>query len=105
MGRKVADFQSVGAEILVIMGDDDGHVREYAERLRTPFPVLADPAREVYHRYELEKEFMVVQRTASVIVDRHGIIRYLKRATYPARWREESTELFAAAQQLSAASA
>lgn len=100
----VANFQSVGAEILVIMGDDESHVRAHAERLQTPFPVLADPEREVYHRFQLEKEFIVVQRTASVIVDRHGIIRYLKRATYPARWREESTELFAAAQQLAATS-
>ncbi|MEP7198213.1 MAG: hypothetical protein ABI874_00230 [Chloroflexota bacterium] len=41
-----------------------------------------------------------MQRTASVIVDRAGVVRYIKRATYPAKWRAESTELLAAAQQL-----
>jgi alkyl hydroperoxide reductase subunit AhpC len=50
---------------------------------KTPFPVLADPDREVYHSFDLEKAHILIQRTASVIVDRHGIIRYLKRATNP----------------------
>jgi peroxiredoxin len=93
-------FRAAGAEILVIMADNIAHVCEYAERLRVPFPVLSDPEREVYHRYELEKEFLFVQRTASAIVDRDGVIRYLKRATNPMLWREESAELLDAVKQL-----
>jgi peroxiredoxin len=94
------DFRAAGAEILVIMGDNHEHVREYAERLRVLFPVLADPERDVYRRFQLEKEFLVMQRTASVIVDRAGLVRYLKRATLPAQWRAESGELLAAAQRV-----
>ena len=92
----VQDFRAAGAEILVIMCDTPARAREYAERLKVPFPVLADPEREVYHRFQLEKEYMVMQRTASVLVDTDGVIRYLKRATNPGAWREESAALLAA---------
>ncbi len=100
MGRLYEDFRAAGAEILIIMADRLAHVREYAERLKVPFPVLADPERAVYHRFELEKEFIVIQRTASVIVDRAGMVRYLKRVTNPQAWREESAELLKVVQQL-----
>ena len=49
----------------------------------TPFPVLADPERAVYQRYELVKIFIGIQRTASIIIDQSGVIRYLKRSINP----------------------
>ena len=85
------------------MADHVAHTREYADRLKLPFPVLADPERAIYHRFELEKEFLVIQRTASVIVDRDGVVRYLKRATNPQLWREESAELLEAVKKLGGA--
>jgi peroxiredoxin len=93
LGRLYKDFQAAGAEILVILGDTPEHVRGYAKLLKAPFPVLADPDRAVYHSYDLERAFIVIQRTASVVVDRQGVIQYMKRATNPMLWLQESGEL------------
>jgi peroxiredoxin len=93
LGRLYQDFQAANCEILVILGEPIEKARGYAEILHLPFPVLADPQRSVYHRYGLEKVFPFIQRTASVVIDRAGIIRYLKIATNPMTWLAESREL------------
>ena len=93
LGRLHDDFKAAGAEVLVILGDSPERARSYAELLKTPFPVLADPDRTVYHRFDLERAFLVIQRTASVVVDQDGGIRYIKRATNPMQWLQESREL------------
>ena len=90
------EFVKAGAQILVILGDTLERARGYAETLKTPFPVLADPERDVYHRYELDKNFIGIQRTASVIVDQKGAIGYLKRSVNPMTWLQESKELLQA---------
>jgi peroxiredoxin len=87
------EIQVARADVLVILGDSPERARRYAGALKTPFPVLADPERAVYHRFELEKNFIGIQRTASVVVDREGLIRYIKRATNPMTWLQESREL------------
>lgn len=93
LGRLYPQFQAAGAEVLVILGDTLDRARRYAKILHSPFAVLADPDREVYRRFELEKTLLVIQRTASVVVDRQGVIRYIKRATNPMTWLQESQEL------------
>ena len=98
LGRMNAEFVKVGAQILIILGDTLDRARKYAEILKVPFPILADPMREVYHRFELQKNFIGIQRTASVIVDPSGVIRYLKRSVNPMTWLQESKELIQAIQ-------
>jgi len=93
LGRWYPQFQSSGTEILVILGAKVEQAKVYAESLHAPFPVLADPDREVYRKFGLEKTMLVIQRTASVIIDRHGIVRYIKRVTNPMTWLQESAEL------------
>lgn len=93
LGRLYKDFQAAGAEVLVILGDTPKRASKYAELLKTPFPVLADPDRSVYYQFDLEKALFVIQRTASVVVDRGGFIRYIKRTTNPMTWLQESHEL------------
>jgi peroxiredoxin Q/BCP len=93
LGRLYKDFQAAGAEVLVILGDTPDRALRYSESLHTPFPVLADPERDVYKVFGLEKALLVIQRTASVVVDREGVIRYIKRATNPMTWLQESQEL------------
>jgi peroxiredoxin len=75
--------------------------RRYVDSLHLPFPVLADPERNVYHQYRLEKAMIVIQRTASVVVDRDGVIRYLKTATNPMLWLQESQELLSFVKSMS----
>ena len=55
-------------------------------------PVLSDLGRAVYHRYDLGRAIFGIQRSASVVVDRQGVIRYIKRATNPLLWLQESGE-------------
>ena len=98
LGRMNDEFVKAGAQILIILGDTLDRARRYAETLKTPFPVLADPERAVYHRFELVKNFIGIQRTASVIVDPNGVIRYLKRSMNPMTWLQESKELIQAVQ-------
>jgi peroxiredoxin len=100
LGRLYPQFQSAGAQVIVILGDTPERARRYAETLHTPFPVLSDPDRAVYHRFGLDKTMFVIQRTASVVVDRQGIVRYIKRASNPMTWLQESQELLKVVQGL-----
>ena len=100
LGRLYPELQAAGAEILVILGDSVERAKRYGTALNVPFPILADPSQAVYHRFGLDKALLVIQRTASVVVDRNGRIRYLKRATNPMTWLQESRELLQVVQRL-----
>ena len=97
LGRLNDEFVKAGAQILVILGNNLERTRKYAETLKSPFPVLSDPQREVYHRFELQK-FIGIQRTASIIVDQNGVVRYMKRTVNAMTWLQESKELLRAVQ-------
>jgi peroxiredoxin len=94
LGRMYDQFREAGAEIVVILGENVERAQTYAAGINLPFPILSDPQREVYHLYELEKYFLLFQRTASLVIDKAGIVRYLKRTTVPNVWLQESRELF-----------
>jgi peroxiredoxin len=78
---------------LLVLGAPLAKAQSYAQLLHLPFPVLSDPQRAVYHRYGLEKALILIQRTASIVLDQEGIIRYIKTATNPMLWLQESHEL------------
>jgi peroxiredoxin len=98
LGRLNDELVKAGVQILIILGDTLERAGRYAETLKTPFPVLADAERVVYQRFELQKNFIGIQRTASVVVDQNGVIRYIKRAVNPMTWLQESKELVQAVQ-------
>jgi peroxiredoxin len=93
LGRMYEQFKEAGTEVIVILGENMEKAREYADGIGLPFPILCDPDRAVYNLYELEKYFLLFQRTASLVVDKDGIVRYLKRTTVPNVWLQESREL------------
>jgi peroxiredoxin Q/BCP len=93
LGKLYEQFNEAGAEVVVILGDTIERAQKYAKLLNLPFPVLSDPERKVYNIYELEKYFLLIQRTASIVIDRNGIVQYLKRTTLPNVWLQESREL------------
>jgi peroxiredoxin len=100
LGRLYPELQAAGGDVLVILGETPERAASYGTALHAPFPILADPAEDVYHRFGLHKALLLIQRTASVIVDRNGTIRYLKRATNPGTWLRESQELVQAVRAL-----
>jgi peroxiredoxin len=93
LGRLNDEFVKAGVQVLVILGDSLERARKYAESLKAPFPVLADPERTIYHQFELTKNFIGIQHTASIIVDSNGVISYIKRVMNPMTWLQESKEL------------
>ena len=93
LGRLYNDFKVANCEILLILGEPVEKAKRYAEILHLPFPVLSDPERRIYHRYGLEKAMIFIQRTASIVIDHGGVIRYLKSTTNPMVWLQESQEL------------
>ena len=93
LGRSFKEFQAANCEVLLILGDSLEKARRYGDSLHLPFPVLADPERSVYHQYGLEKSMLFIQRTASVVIDRNGMICYIKTVTNPMVWLQESQEL------------
>jgi len=94
LAKLYKQFKDTGAEFVIILGDTLEKAKRYVDILKLPFPVLSDPEREVYRVYELEKYFMLIQRTASIVVDRDGRVQYLKRTTSPMVWLQETRELF-----------
>ena len=101
LGRLYPGFQSKNVDILVILGDSPENAARYAQTLHLPFPVLADIERSVYHLYGLDKVLLFIQRTASLVIDQQGIIRYLKSTANPMTWLEENKELVDFVQTLS----
>jgi peroxiredoxin len=93
LGKMYEQFRESGAEDVVILGEDKEKAKAYEEGISLPFPILCDPDRAVYHLYELEKYLLHFQRTASLVVDKSGVVRYLKRTTVPNVWLQESREL------------
>jgi peroxiredoxin len=93
LGRLYKEFQAENCEILLILGEPVEKARQYSEFLKLPFPVLADPERRVYQENGLEKAFQLMQRTASIVIDQGGVVRYLHVALNPMTWLKESREL------------
>ncbi len=100
LGHQYLDIKSANCDVLLILGNSLERAQKYAETLRLPYPVLADPDRQVYHLYGLEKALILIQRTASIVVDKDGVIRYLKTATNPMTWLQEHRELINAAKEI-----
>ena len=101
MGRLYPDLKALNCEVLLILGDPLDKAQSYAEILHLPFPVLADPERKIYHLYGLEMAYFLLQRTASLVIDTSGVIRYWKKVANPMPWLAESRVLLDAARGLS----
>ena len=100
LGRLYTDFKAANCEILLILGDSLEKAGRYAGSLHLPFPVLADPKRRIYHLYGLDMAMIFIQRTASIVIDQGGTIRYIKTTTNPMVWLQESKELLSFVQSM-----
>jgi peroxiredoxin len=69
--------------VLVIGGGKQTDADKIARRFKLPFPVLADPDRAVYLSYGLDKAMWLIQRSASLLVNKQGIVTYFHKVTNP----------------------
>ncbi len=84
-------LQELGVIVLGISPDAPERHREFRRRYGLPFPLLADPTREVFRQYGMLTAGLVPARGV-VVVDPEGAIRY--------RWRSVTGIRYPSARQL-----
>ena len=82
LGRINQELKSRDTDVLVIGGGNTAAATKLGRALKLPFPVLADPDRAVFESFGLDKR-LFIQRSATVLIDKKGTIRYVLRATNP----------------------
>ena len=82
LGRINLELKSRDTDVLVIGGGNAAAAMKLGRSLKLPFPVLADPDRAVFGSYGLEKR-LLIQTSATVLIDKSGTIRFILRATNP----------------------
>ena len=83
LGRLYDELQSQQTDVLVIGGGKQAKAEALKKSLKLPYPVLADSDRSVYLSYGLDKAILVVQRSASILVDKQGVVRYFNKVANP----------------------
>jgi peroxiredoxin len=68
-------FEQRNAHLLVVSSTDLEMTSFVAETLRAPYPVLADPAWEVFHRYGMGSA-MGIPLPGCFVIDAAGVIRW-----------------------------
>ena len=78
-----SEFDRRGTRIVIVSFREASRLREYQERRRWPFPVLADPDRKVYRTFGLPKfKLCRVFSPSTIKLYRQLIRRGLKREQY-----------------------
>jgi peroxiredoxin len=70
-------FVDAGAEILAVAPHDVSECARHGAQAGLPFPILADPRRRVFARYDVRWALgSLGQRPGLYVIDRDGIVRY-----------------------------
>lgn len=83
MGRLYEQLQAHDTEVLVIGCGNREAAHRLSNSFKLPFPVLADPDREIYRRYGLDRVLIGIQRSGTFLIDKQGIVRYIHQVTNP----------------------
>jgi peroxiredoxin len=76
------EIRGKGIEVLALAPGGVEETGAFAARRAIPFPLLADPDREVFRSYQVESRLRSLgQRPALYAVDRDGIVRYASLGT------------------------
>ncbi len=83
LAKLQAELSLTGTRTIMIGGGNYDAAQKVAKRYKLPFPVFGDPDRSIYHKYNLDKSMLIVQKSGTVLVDKAGTIRYIHRSTNP----------------------
>jgi len=75
------ELAAADVSIYVIGGGDHKYAEQLATLYKLPFPVLADLKRDVYAQYGLRKVVKFNQQSGTYLIDKQGILRYMRQAT------------------------
>lgn len=72
------EFSSAGARIIGISADDVATQKKFHTKHQLTFPVLSDPATDVYAAYGLRSssKAMLMNDRVTFVIDREGIVRH-----------------------------
>jgi peroxiredoxin len=71
------EIRGKGVELIALAPGALNETEAFAAERGLPFPLLADPKREVYRAYQVESRLLSLgQRPALYAIDRQGIVRY-----------------------------
>lgn len=76
--QDLSRFEAVGAKVLAISVDSTYSHKAWAEKLGLKHTLLSDMKREVCKKYGLYLEEENIAKRATVIVDKQGLVRYVK---------------------------
>lgn len=85
LGQMHDQLKKSDTEVLVIGGGKIEDAAALAKVYRLPFPVLADQSRNVYLSYGLDKAFLFIQRSGTVLIDKAGSVRYIEIGANPSQ--------------------
>ena len=77
MRDRYQEIRNQGVEVIALAPGTLDQTGAFAAARGLPFPLLADPQRDVYRAYQVESRLLSLgQRPALYAIDRHGIVRY-----------------------------
>ncbi len=76
--QDLSRFEAVGAKVLAISVDSTYSHKAWAEKLGLKHTLLSDMKREVCKKYGLYLEEENIAKRTTVIVDKQGLVRYVK---------------------------
>ena len=76
-----AELLAADVSIYVIGGGDRKFAEQLAVLYKLPFPVLVDSKRDVYAQYGLHKVVKFNQQSGTYLIDKQGVLRYMRQAT------------------------
>ena len=91
--RLAPTLERYNAQVLIIGGGNEADATRLAGIFNVPFPVLADSSRAIYTYYGLDRILGIHQRSGTVLVDTHGIVRYIQNVINPALAFDETALL------------
>ena len=88
-------FEGLNAKVLGLSVDSAWAHKAYAEKMKISYPLLADfhPKGEVAKKFGLYLEDKGIANRATVIIDREGVVRYLR--VYDIPQQRDNKELIA----------
>ena len=83
LGRVSPQLAALDTALLVLLPGSAEQARKMAKLIRASFPVLADPDQKAFRSFGLGRRLLLIQRSGSALVDRQGMLVYVRRSTSP----------------------
>lgn len=74
--KSYSTISNLDAEVLAISSDEIDISKDFAQEVKTQFPILSDPKADVIRAYGVFNNILEIAKPATFIIDSWGIIRW-----------------------------